>query len=356
MIRIASPDEITNWDSLVVHNTDGGHIYNTVEWGAFKATVGWQPHYFVYESAGYIAYFCLASKQASFLGTIFYCSKGPGFFKDFTSGKESVAHFGEFCNELGPFIARYDRKAILVKLEPEVFDGEVDMHTFGLVKAKSDLQFKATIFVDLSPTEEEILAGFKQKTRYNIRLSERKGIKIERREMTNDNVELMYKLMAATQTRAGFFLRKKDYFAGYWQGLAKAGLGQFLVATHEGDVLAGIYATHFDTKGYYKDGGSFSIKRNLMAPYLLQWEAMRWAKEQGATRYDLVAVPPKAHLEDPNHPQAGLYQFKRGFNEEVTEFTGCWDLPVSKAKYKTWQHGESQFLKLYSKMTKNLFW
>ncbi len=356
MIRTATAQEVQDWDSLVVKNPDGGHIYNAIEWGKFKQTVGWEPHYFVYEAAAYVLYFCLAAKQASFLGNIYYCSKGPGFFKDFLPSKDSVAHFTEFCNELGPFIARYDRKAILVKIEPELLDGELDMHKLGLHKAKSDLQFKATIFVDLKPSEEEIIDGFKQKTRYNIRLAERKGVTIERRDMTDENVDLMYSLMAATQARAGFFLRQKEYFASYWQGLAKAGLGQLLVASHEGEDLAGIYATHFSTKGYYKDGGSYPIKRNLMAPYMLQWEAMRWAKEMGATRYDLVAVPPIAHLEDSDHPQAGLYQFKRGFNEEVTEFTGCWDLPVSKAKYKTWQHGESQFLKVYTKMKKNLFW
>lgn len=356
MIRVATPEEITDWDKNVLTNPDGGHIYNAIEWGKFKETVGWQPHYMVYEAAGYVLYFCLASKEASFLGTIYYCSKGPGFFKDFKADKASIAHFTEFCNELGPFIGKYDRKAILVKLEPELFDGEFDLHKLGLHKAKSDLQFKATIFVDLTPTEEEILAGFKQKTRYNIRLSERKGVEVELRDMTPENVDLMYSLMAATQARAGFFLRKKDYFAGYWQGLAKAGLGQLLVATHDDEVIAGIYATHFGSKGYYKDGGSYPIKRNLMAPYLLQWRAMQWAKEQGATRYDLVAVPPKAHLEDPDHPQAGLYQFKRGFNEEVTEFAGCWDLPISRAKYRTWQRGEKQFLKLYTKMKKNLFW
>jgi len=356
VIRSATPQEIEDWDSLVTKNSDGGHIYNSLAWGEFKKTAGWQPNYFIYESAGYVLYFCLSSKQASFLGNIYYCSKGPGFFKDFLATHDSTAHFTEFCNELGPFMARFDNKAILVKIEPEISEGQLDMKKIGLLKAKADLQFKATIFVDLEPDPEEIIAGFKQKTRYNIRLAERKGVTVERREMTDENVDLMYDLMLATQTRAGFFLRQKDYFAGYWQGLAKAGLGQLLIASHEGEVLAGIYATHFGSKGYYKDGGSFPLKRNLMAPYFLQWQAMLWAKEQGATRYDMVAVPPKAHLEDASHPQAGLYQFKRGFNEEVTEFTGCWDLPISKTKYKTWAKTEKQFLKLYTKMKSNLFW
>ncbi|MEI8072916.1 MAG: peptidoglycan bridge formation glycyltransferase FemA/FemB family protein [Candidatus Saccharibacteria bacterium] len=356
MIRQATENEVANWDRLVQNNPDEGHIYNSTEWAEFKKTAGWEPFYFVYEAAGYVLYFSLARKTAGFLGNIYYCSKGPGFFKNFKSSDESVAHFTEFTSELKHFMYSFDRSAILVKVEPELEEGQYDLKKTGLIKAKADLQFKATIFVDLSDDEETILAGFKQKTRYNIRLADRKGVKIEERDMDEEGVELMYQLMSATQDRAGFFLRQKSYFAGYWRGLAKSGMGQFLVATHEGEVVAGIYVTIFGSKAYYKDGGSFAIKRNLMAPYLLQWEAMRWAKSKGAKLYDLVAVPPKDQLENKDHPQAGLYQFKRGFNEEVTEFTGCWDLPINDSKYKLWQKAERHYLMLYTKLNKNLFW
>ena len=205
-------------------------------------------------------------------------------------------------------------------------------------------------------SEDEIINSFKQKTRYNIRLAERKGVKIELRDMDDDGVDLMYSLMQATQKRAGFFLRQKDYFANYWKALANAGMGQLIVATHEGDVLGGVFVTIFGEKAYYKDGGSFETKRNLMAPYLLQWEAIKWAKSKGALSYDMVAVPPKSELENENHLQHGLYLFKRGFNEEVTEFVGCWDLPINQNKFRIWKGQESNFLKLYAKMKKNLFW
>lgn len=356
MIRWASSDEIATWDKLLAQNTDGGHILQSYEWNRFKKTVGWQPNYLVYEQAGFLLYFVLAQKPASFLGNIYYCAKGPGFFKDFKTDKQSKARFIDFCNELKSFITDHDHKAILVKIEPELIDGELDIKEYGLKKSSADLQFKATIFIDIEPSEDEILNSFKQKTRYNIRLAGRKGVEVVRRETNDESIEIMYSLMAATQSRAGFFLRKKEYFADYWRTLSKAGLGQMIFAEHEGEILSGIFVTHFNNSGYYKDGGSYPIKRNLMSPYLLQWEGMRWAKEKGAIRYDLVAVPPKAYLEDPNHPQAGLYQFKRGFNEEVTEFVGCWDIPISSTKYRIWQRQEKQFLRIYKKMTKNLFW
>lgn len=357
MIRLATEVEIDGWDDLVLNNPDGGHIYQSKQWVGCKQYNGWEPVYCIYEATAYIVAFVLIRKSASILGNIYYCSKGPGFFEQFSLDKDSKAHFMEFMGDLKSFVSKLDNQAILVKIEPELeADQQIELEKLGLKKAKADLQFKATILVDLSKYEQAILDSFKQKTRYNIRLAERKGVKIEKRAMDGAGVDLMYDLMLATQKRAGFFLRQKDYFANYWKGLSEAGMGQLLVATHEGDVLGGVFVTIFGQKAYYKDGGSFETKRNLMAPYFLQWEVMKWAKGMGAECYDMVAVPPKSELDNPRHHQYGLYQFKRGFKDEVTEFVGCWDLPVNQSKFRIWSTQESNFLKLYAKMKKNLFW
>ncbi len=356
MIRFATEAEIDQWDQLVQANPDGGHIYQSSEWSRVKTFGDWESLFCVYEAAAYSVAFVLLRKPALMLGNIYYCSKGPGFFANLKANQDDTSHFEEFLLDLHKFISKTDSKAILVKIEPELEEGELDLSKLGLVKSKADLQFKATIIVDISEPEEEIINSFKQKTRYNIRLAERKGVVVEHRPLNDDGVDLMYELMQATQARAGFFLRQKIYFANYWQALYDAGMAQFLVATHEGDVLGGVVATLFGTKSYYKDGGSFETKRNLMAPYLLQWEAMKWAKSKGATVYDMVAVPPKSELENEEHMQHGLYLFKRGFNEEVTEFVGCYDLPIHPNKFKIWQRQEDYYLKLYAKIKKNLFW
>lgn len=357
MIRQATETEIANWDTLVVNNPDGGHIYQSKAWVEVKESNGWEPIYLIYEATACMVAFVLLRKPVSILGSIYYCSKGPGFFKNFAIDKDSSAHFGEFVADLKRFVAKLDPGAIAVKLEPELScEADFDLASLGLVKSRADLQFKATIFVDIAGDEEEILNSFKQKTRYNIRLADRKGVRVERWPLNDEGVDMMYALMSATQKRGRFFLRQKDYFKTYWQFLDQAQLGQLFIATHGDDVLGGVFATKFGTKAYYKDGGSFDIKRNLMAPYLLQWEAMKWARSEGATSYDMVAVPPKSELDNPSHHQYGLYLFKRGFNEEVTEFVGCWDLPIHPQKFKIWNQQESYFLKLYAKIKKNLFW
>lgn len=355
MLRFASNEEIAEWDQLVLANPDGGHIYQSHAWGEFKSDWGWRPLRLIFEHQKAKYAIQLIAKSVPFIGTIYYCPKGPGFFAGAKANRESAEALKAFTREATEFLRSHDKTAVLLKIEPEVEDGAVDLHALDYVKAKSDLQFKATIIVDISAPEEELLAAFKQKTRYNIRLAEKKGVCIERLPMDEAGVELMYKLMQATQERAGFFLRSQEYFGGYWQALWEANLAQFFVARHEGEVLAGIYATVFGHRAYYKDGGSFPIKRNLMAPYLLQWEAMRWAKSRGAVEYDMVAVPPKSELNNPQHHQAGLYSFKRMFSEEVTEFVGCWDLPLS-SKYKLWRKYEGLYGRVYARLNKNLFW
>ncbi len=355
MLRLASNEETSEWDDLVLANPDGGHIYQSHQWGQFKSQWGWRPLRLIFEHDGAKIAVHLIGKAVPALGTIYYCPKGPGLFAKAKSDKKSVAMQQTFTKEVVEFLPTHDKTAVLLKIEPEVEEGEIDLKKFGYHKAKGDLQFKATIIVDIGAPEEELLAGFKQKTRYNIRLAEKKAVTIERLPMDEGGVDLMYRLMEATQDRAGFFLRKREYFADYWQQLWQANMAQFFVARHEGEVLAGVYATVFGTRGYYKDGGSFPIKRNLMAPYLLQWEAIRWAKSRGATEYDMVAVPPKSQLDNPQHHQAGLYSFKRMFSEEVTEFVGCYDLPLSY-RAKQWDKYEGIYSRIYARVNKNLFW
>jgi lipid II:glycine glycyltransferase (peptidoglycan interpeptide bridge formation enzyme) len=141
--------------------------------------------------------------------------------------------------------------------------------------------------------------------------------------------------MQATQARAGFALRPRRYFEGYWRLQHANGQGAFFFAHLGDEVLAGCFVNHLGAKGWYKDGGSSRRQQQLMAPYLLQWEVMRWLRERGVRRYDLVAVPRPADLRE-DHPLYGLYRFKSGFNDHITEFVGTWDLPLRERRYAAW--------------------
>ena len=89
-------------------------------------------------------------------------------------------------------------------------------------------------------------------------------------------------------------------------------------------------------RAWYKDGGSFDKKRELQAPYLLQWEVMRWLEQQGIAQYDFVGVPPRDRI-GKGDPRQGLYYFKSKFNPEITEFIGCWDIVPDPWRYRVWR-------------------
>lgn len=347
-LYLASQEEKNNWNDLVIANPDGGHFLQSIQWGDFKEQWGWQPSRFIFEFDGQKLAIQILKKKTP-LGWIWYCPKGPGLI--------SFSH--KFWPVLLDSLAKEAKKnnAFLLKIEPEIVETEEEIKKYrslGLIKSALDLQFKATVFVDLKKTEEEILAGFKQKTRYNIRLAQKRGVSIKK-DNSPDGIEKMYRLYAETGTRANFFLRPKEYTLSYWKKCIDANLGKIFIA-YEGETpLAGLFAYFLGKKIWYKDGGSSRLRKEIMAPYALQWEAMRWAKNNGYEIYDMVAVPPKSEQNKKN-PFEGLYKFKTGFNPEPTEFVGCLDMPINFGKYKLWTKLESSYLKIYRKISKNSFY
>jgi peptidoglycan pentaglycine glycine transferase (the first glycine) len=325
-MRAATRAEISGWDDLVVHNPDGGHVLQTRAWGEFKRNHGWLPRYLVSDAGGVPVAILALQRDIPGLGHLWYVPKGPG-----------VSSAAQLAGALrGAGTASH---AFCLKVEPELVDSDgtrVALRDLGLRKARHDVQItRATIVVDLRPDEERLLASFRPKTRYNIRLATRRGVSVSTVPLDRHSIDTMYALMAATRDRAGFTLRSKEYFAGYWRLHEAAGQGQLFFAHWQGTVLAGVFATFLGRKGWYKDGGSVKEHGDVMAPHLLQWEVMRWLRARGIESYDLVAVPARDQLA-PSHPLYGLYRFKSGFSDQITEFAGTWDLPLRPLRYALW--------------------
>ncbi len=325
-MRDATPQELARWDELVAGNPDGGQMLQTRAWGEFKRGHRWTPRYLVTESDPRMAVLVVGHTVPG-LGVLGYVPKGPG-----------VAN----VEELGPVIEGLRAAAgpaFAIKVEPEIEESAQAvsaLRDLGLEKSRHDVQIsRATIIVDLRPDDDALIASFKPKCRYNIRLAQRRGVTVASVPLDDLSIDTMYALMASTRDRAGFTLRSKQYFSQYWRLHAAAGQGQLFFASLEGEVLAGVFATHIGTKAWYKDGGSTKEHAEVMAPHLLQWEVMRRLRERGVEAYDLVAVPPAAELKA-THPLYGLYRFKSGFCERITEYVGTWDLPLRRRRYEAW--------------------
>jgi lipid II:glycine glycyltransferase (peptidoglycan interpeptide bridge formation enzyme) len=209
----------------------------------------------------------------------------------------------------------------------------------GAVKSASDMQPPNTVVVDISPPLEQILSAMKSKTRYNVRLSSKKGVQVTEGGM--EDLDRWYELYQETSRRDRIAIHARAYYRGLL-AFAREYTGgpsvKLLLATHEGDLLAGNIVAFWKTRAAYLYGASSGEKRNLMPTYALQWEAIRMAREAGCTSYDLYGVPAQP---DPSHPMFGLYQFKTGFSDSVLRRWGTWDVPYRPLLYRLYRAAEA---------------
>ncbi|MDR0411479.1 MAG: peptidoglycan bridge formation glycyltransferase FemA/FemB family protein [Treponema sp.] len=191
-------------------------------------------------------------------------------------------------------------------------------------RAGADIQPPSTVLIDITPDESTILTRMKSKWRYNVKLAAKKGVTVRRA----DAYELpkFYEILKETAKRDGITIHSIDYYEilfSHCRDYPHGGQETTLyLAEHEGEVLSGAVILSRLKEAVYLYGASSNSKRNLMAPYLVQWKAMTDAKAKGCTVYDIFGIPPS---EDPNHPMAGLYRFKTGFGGRVIHRPGSWD-------------------------------
>jgi lipid II:glycine glycyltransferase (peptidoglycan interpeptide bridge formation enzyme) len=202
------------------------------------------------------------------------------------------------------------------------------------VFSREQIQFRNTVVIDLSPSEDRLLARMKQKTRYNIRLAAKSGVSV--RPGTVDELPLLYRLYAETSARDGFVIRNQSYYEQVWTTFMRPLSGRdvpgadCLIAEIEGEVSAAVFVFYFAERAYYLYGMSRATHRDKMPNHLLQWEAMRLAKVRGCRSYDLWGAPDDFNEKD---PLWGVYRFKEGFGGEVVRTLGAWDFAARRFWY-----------------------
>lgn len=230
-------------------------------------------------------------------------------------------YFDEADNWLGPPEKRNQELRI-----------NFNTHNWNLLKANSDILPSNTVFINLNATKNELLKKMKPKTRYNIRLADRKGVTI--RTTGLNDIDTWYELHKETCNRNKIFLDHIDYFKTVLSVRANnthsPAQVKLLIAEANKKPLAAMFLAISKNRGTYLYGASSSQNRNLMAPYALQWEAMSIARKNNCSEYDMFGVSP---FPDPAHPLYGLYRFKTGFGGEIHHRLGCWDYPLDNEKY-----------------------
>lgn len=214
-----------------------------------------------------------------------------------------------------------------------------DTEYWNLRKAPTDLLPPDTVLIDVASGRKRILARMKPKTRYNIRLAAKKGVRV--RDAGPKGLDAWYSIYRETAKRHGMSLNNKDYFASAFmvknRDIDSPANVHLLLAEAGGRPLAGIIMAVAGTRATYLYGASSSEQKNLMASYAVQWEAISIARKEGCREYDLFGISPTP---DPSHPMYGLYRFKTGFGGQKLHRHGCWDYPLDQEAYEVFRASE----------------
>ncbi len=185
-----------------------------------------------------------------------------------------------------------------------------------------DKEPRCTLITDISKTENELLAGMHEKTRYNIRLAERKKLLITNYELriTDKGFNDFYNLLQQTSKRQKIKLHSREYYRKLTES------NKVFVAHYEDKPVACAMVNFYEDTATYLHGGSDEKYKNLMAPQLLHWEIIKIAKSRGIKFYDWWGIDEKRW--------PGITRFKRGFGGKELCAPGTFDLPINKFLYK----------------------
>lgn len=336
--RITSP---TLWNDTL-RALPYAHLLQTWEWGEFKQqTTGWIPHRLAFEQNGSVVAAVSIGVRSVGPLRVMYAPKGPALAYD------NPALVAAVLDQMQAFARRH--RAIWLKIDPDVIaatgipgDSEDTPDPTGqaLIQALTardwrfsadQVQFRNTVNVDLSLPEDQLLAAMSQSTRRKVRIAEREGVTV--RPGTLDDLGLLYDLYRVTGERDGFLIRPPEYYQHEWRYLMDAGLAQPLIAEVDGTAIAHVILFHFGRKCWYFYGASSNEHRDKMPNYLLQWEAMRWAKTRGYAIYDMWGAP---NVFDESDSMWGVFQFKRGFRGTVVRHVGAWDYAPNPLLYRAY--------------------
>lgn len=349
------------WNEIVSKLPDP-HFLQTYEWGQVKVKYGWIPYYAVWTEDGkwkvesnigalstfhspIIAAALILKRQIISRGfaarlSILYAPKGP--LMDWTDEplrKRVLDDLQSIAKKEGAIFLKIDPDVVLGRGVPGGVDevtengGQAvrsDLKRRGWVESSDQIQFRNTVIVDLSAGEEDILMRMKQKTRYNIRLAEKKGVALRVGKL--EDLGLLYKMYAETSVRDGFVIRDEGYYMTVWKIFMKSAEPSAvpLIAEVDGEPVAAIFVFTFAGRGYYVYGMSRNAHREKMPTYLLQWAAMKHAKAHGCLTYDLWGAP---DVFDESDSMWGVYRFKEGLGGDVVRTLGAYDFASSKFWY-----------------------
>ncbi len=356
---------MTTWNKTLC-SLPGSHLLQSSQWAEVKTRFGWQPYYLVWDQSGNDLEMKVVSEdelrgknpvaaalvleRKAFRGlSVMYVPKGP-ILQDWSDDQlrqRVLSDLENFAKESGAVHLKMDPDIVIGRGVPGEEDEEPvpqgkfiegELSARGWLFSSDQIQFRNTFLIDLRQEEDQLLNRMKSKTRYNIRLASRKGITIRYGDDTD--LDYLYKMYADTSLRGGFTIRGEEDYNYLWQIFMGKDLdseidaiAQPIIADFDRKPVAAAVMFRFGGRAWYLHGMSLPEHSDKMATYLIQWEGMRWAKDNGCVTYDMWGAPDQFNSDD---SMWGVYRFKRGFGGKLTRTIGAWDFPVKPILYRAY--------------------
>jgi peptidoglycan pentaglycine glycine transferase (the first glycine) len=327
---------LAEWQSFLKKHPDA-HLLQMGEWGELKSAFGWKPVRLILDDMTGAQILFRRLPLGLTLGylpkPVFALSEARPELGRRVEGQLSVIS-DQFWKDIDSVCKKYH--AVFIKMEPDIWGGNFNVERLTLNVSPHNIQPPRTIIISIKETEEEILARMKQKCRYNIRLAEKKGVTVR----ACDDIASFHAMMQVTGGRDGFGVHSLEYYRRAYGLFHPIGACELLLAEFEGKPLAALMVFAHGRRAWYVYGASNDEERNRMPAYLLQWEAIRWAKARGCEEYDLWGVPDEnesvleANFESRDDGLWGVYRFKRGFGGEIRRAAQALDRVYNPLLYK----------------------
>ncbi len=343
--RIITAPEKNLWNDFVAGSAEPS-ILQSYEWGEFKALFGWKPVRILLEGdRAPAAGISVLRREAPLIKhSFFYAPRGPVL--DYNN--KQLLH--DLFERVEKEAERYH--AISLKIDPAVSEddqaGRDNLRALGFEKARKQVQPRATFILDLDRDLDALLKSFEEKTRYNIRLAEKKGV-VVKEDVSEQGIAVFNQLYKETARRDNFLVHPPVYYQKLREIMFPAGLGTNFIAYYEGKPVGAVIILAFGKRIWYMYGASASEYRNVMPNHLLHWEVIKWAKDRGYKEYDLWGIP--ANPQE-GHPLFGVYRFKKGFNGKPVKYIGAYDFPYSPLFNYMFEHGLTWWQNVRSLLTK----
>ncbi len=343
----------SKWDAFVARHAYSQFLQTSV-WATLKSRFEWQASQVIVGSVDApIGGASILLRRAAGI-TVAYVPRGPVVdWGDREATRRVMAAVADQARTLG---------ATVLLVEPELTDSpaaQQQLRQLGLQRSPNTIQPPSTVMLDIDGDEDAVMARMKSKWRYNVRLAERKGVTV--RHLQRDELPIFCKLMAETAARDRFAVHSDAYYRAAFD-LFTPKMGAFLLAEYNGAPLGALVVLCCGKMAWYVWGASRNHERSRMPNHALQWAAMRWARAQGATRYDFWGIPDEigkiaVGLADgsgagtpvdaipldlellPSHDLWGVYRFKQGFGGDVVRHAGTWEMALQPLGYRLFQVG-----------------